>query len=397
MRYLTLCCIAKDENARIVEWAAFHALRGVERIVVYDNGSRLPLADALAPLTDRIDIEVHDLPGPARQLEAYAHCLEVHGPATKWLAFIDVDEFLLPRREDDLRQVLTDFEEFAGLGVNWVMFGSGGHETPPPGLLIEAFTRRAPYEFPTNHHIKSIVRPAYVQGPLSPHHFAYAPGRHCVSERGFPLPGPYGPHHNARLQLNHYFFRSRQEFAEKIERGRGDMTTDRFRHSMRDFEQQLGYCTVEDTEMARFAPAVRAVCDGGPVRATNAGDLAAESEKIALLLSRNRLDLAEALSRECIVAHNGASAAWSLHGLVLARAGRREQALAALAASLRIEQTVENLATLFRVQRLCGDLDEARRTARYLRWRLHGVDADLKEECAAILAEIQALLESAAP
>jgi hypothetical protein len=395
MHYLTLCCIAKDENARIAEWAAYHALRGVEKIVVYDNGSAKPLARTLEPLFGRIDTVVYDMSGPARQMAAYAHCLEHHGPGTHWLAFIDVDEFLLPKGEDDLRVLLSAYEPHAGLGVNWVMFGSAGHETPPE-LAIEAFTRRPPYAFINNHHIKSIVRPPYVKGPLSPHHFAYAPGRHCVNEQGFPLPGPYGPHHNARLQLNHYFFRSRQEFAEKIARGRGDMTTDQFKHSMRDFEMQLGYSTEEDTEIARFGPAVRAVLGGEALPAPATTDFARDSEKVALLLSRGRVDLAEAASRTFPVAYNDQSAAWSLRGLVLARAGRHAEARQALAASLRLEQTVENLANLVRIQRLAGETDEARRTARYLWWRLHNVDAGLRDECAAILDEIRPLMHDAA-
>ena len=65
MRYLTLCCIAKDENTRIGEWAAYHALRGAERLVVYDNGSSVPLRNTLAPLAGRIDIVIHDKIGRA--------------------------------------------------------------------------------------------------------------------------------------------------------------------------------------------------------------------------------------------------------------------------------------------------------------------------------------------
>lgn len=395
MHYLTLCCIAKDENARIAEWAAYHALRGAEKIVVYDNGSATSLARTLEPLSRRIDIVVYDMSGPARQMAAYAHCLEQHGPDSQWMAFIDVDEFLLPKGEDDLRVLLSEYEAHAGLGVNWVMFGSSGHEAPPE-LVIESFTKRAPYAFPTNHHIKSIVRPRYVKGPLSPHHFAYAPGRYCVNEQGFPLPGPYGPHHNARLQLNHYFFRSRQEFAEKIARGRGDMTTDQFKHSLSDFESQLGYCTEEDTEIARFGPDVRAVLHGGALPAPATTDFARDSEKVALLLSRGRIDLAETLSRAFPVAYNDQSAAWSLRGLVLARVGRHAEAREALAASLRLEQTVENLANLVRIRLLAGEADEARRTARYLWWRLHNVDAGLRDECAAILQEIRPLLKEGA-
>ena len=77
---------------------------------------------------------------------------------------------------------------------------------------------------------------------------------------------------------------------------------------------------------------------------------------------------------------------------VLALCGRHAEALEAIGRSLRIEQTVENLYQAYRVHTLAGDADEARRTARYLHWRLHAVDTGLLEECAAILAEIRQVL-----
>jgi len=392
MDYLTLCCIAKDENAYIGEWAAYHALLGVERLIVYDNGSRIPLAETLAPLGGRIRIVVESMPGPALQMKAYAHCLDTYGPETKWLGFIDVDEFLLPHHESDLRQFLTEFEDYAAFGANWVLFGSAGHEIPPPGLQIESYTRRADYTVPTNHHIKSIVQPHYTCYPLSPHHFALAPGRYCVNEQGFPLPGPYGPHHNDHIQVNHYFYRSRQDFHEKILRGRGDMTTEVFRHSIESFENQLGYCTILDEAMLRHVPGVRAMLHGDPATPPAPPDWERDREQVTLLVGRKRFDLAEVLSRAMLVTHNANPGAWSLRALVLALVGRHGEALAAIGKSLRIEQTIENLFQLYRIHNLAGNEDEARRTARYLQWRLRGVDSDLRGECAAVLAEIQRVL-----
>jgi len=395
MRYLTLCCIAKDEDASILEWAAYHALLGAERLVVYDNDSRVPLARTLAPLAARLDIVVEAVSGPARQLDAYAHCLETYGPETRWLGFVDADEFLLPRRENDLRQLLTDFEDHAALGVNWVTFGSSGHETRPAGLQIENYVHRADYSLPANFHIKSLVQPAMTRRPLSPHHFAYEPGRHCVNERGFPLPGPYGPHHNDRIQVNHYYYRSRQDFEEKIRRGRGDMPPEQCRHSMQSFDAHLGVCTVADAEIARHAPGVRAVLAGDaavPAASSVGGDWLRDSERVLLLADRKRFDLAEPLSRELLVAYAGCCGALSLRAWVLALCGRHAEALEAIGRSLSIEQTVENLYQAYRVHTLAGDADEARRTARYLHWRLHAVDTGLLEECAAILAEIRQVL-----
>ncbi|EFL53180.1 protein of unknown function DUF23 [Solidesulfovibrio fructosivorans JJ]] len=392
MDYLSLCCIAKDENAFIVEWAVYHAMLGVERLIIYDNDSRVPLAETLAPYAAHIPCSIETITGPARQLDAYAHCLETHGASTHWLGFIDVDEFLLPRREDDLRLLLTDFEDHAGLGVNWVMFGSSGHEAPPLGLLLENYTRRSDYAAPINLHIKSIVKPRAVHQPLSPHHFAYKVGNGCVGEGGFPLPGPYGPHHNERIQLNHYFFRSRQDFREKIERGRGDMPTSAFRHNMADFDYQLRHYTIPDRDMERFVPQLRERLAGNWPSPAVPADWEADSERLRLLLERNRPDLAESLSRRLVAAHAANSGAWSLRALALALLGRHGEAHEAMARSFRIEQTVENLYQLFRIQTLAGDTDEARRTARYISWRLTGVDAELQSECAWILEAIRPVL-----
>jgi hypothetical protein len=43
------------------------------------------------------------------------------------MAFVDVDEFLLLRDgTPDMPTLLKDYEQYGGLVVNWVMFGSSG-------------------------------------------------------------------------------------------------------------------------------------------------------------------------------------------------------------------------------------------------------------------------------
>lgn len=43
------------------------------------------------------------------------------------MAFIDVDEFLMLRDgTPDMPALLRDYEQYGGLAVNWIMFGSSG-------------------------------------------------------------------------------------------------------------------------------------------------------------------------------------------------------------------------------------------------------------------------------
>lgn len=53
-----------------------------------------------------------------------------------WLAFFDADEFLflMNSSETHVGDVLRDYNEFSGLGVNWVQFSSSGHERRPLGM-----------------------------------------------------------------------------------------------------------------------------------------------------------------------------------------------------------------------------------------------------------------------
>ena len=45
---LTIATVVNDEAIYILEWIAYHALRGVERFIIYDNNSRFA-AGTLSP------------------------------------------------------------------------------------------------------------------------------------------------------------------------------------------------------------------------------------------------------------------------------------------------------------------------------------------------------------
>lgn len=186
MYYACVCAIAKDETPHLREWALHHFAVGFEHIVLYDNGSAVPAARTLADLADAGLLTVIDFPRrEAPQLSAYYHCLRQWKTRSRWLAFIDIDEFVLPLGRRDVRDLLEDYEAWAGLAAHWMVFGSGGHLRRPPAGVTRSYTDG----LCLHHHVKSLVQPQWALKPLSPHHFAYAEGRFCVNEDRVPVLG----------------------------------------------------------------------------------------------------------------------------------------------------------------------------------------------------------------
>jgi hypothetical protein len=222
--YLSICAVYRDEAPYIREWVEFHRLVGVERFFLYDNLSSDDHRDVLAPYVEDGVVTVRDWPWWPAQIQSYDDCLKRHATDSRWIAFIDLDEFLFSPTGTPLPDVLREFEEFPGVGVNWAVFGSSGHRTRPPGLVIESYLRRT--DAPgINRHIKSIVNPGRVRAFCLPHFFMYDHGL-AVDERRRPITGP--PYSQTdevsfeRLRVNHYTVKSDEEFRMKLARGPAD-------------------------------------------------------------------------------------------------------------------------------------------------------------------------------
>ena len=225
MDYLSLCIICKDENEYLAEWLDYHILAGVERFYIYDNESRISLRETLDSYVEKGWAVVVDIAGKGVQLHAYDHCLQTFGPQTRWLGFIDTDEFLVPKTTPDLKELLKTFEDHAGLAVSSLFFGSNGHTQRPTAGQIASYTRRTHATFQGNVLIKSIVQPQFVLQPTSPHDFAFVENAVCVNEDRQVVDGMKSPNHSQHIHLNHYFCRSESEIALKMARGRGDTGT----------------------------------------------------------------------------------------------------------------------------------------------------------------------------
>ncbi|MBP7241459.1 glycosyltransferase family 92 protein [Amaricoccus sp.] len=231
---LAVALVVRNEAAHVREWAEFHAAAGVRAFLVYDDrctdatipvlretlGDRLVVTPWRQRLSDAgLEREIHN------QALAYAHAASNFGGAFRWMAFIDVDEFLVPRQALDLDAALAHLgEEVANVSLPWHMFGHSGHATPPEGGVLRSYLRRAADPMTDLRGVrafKCLVDPCRLVG-VGVHTMETGGGLtwndrgERFRQRDREARGFYSTDH---VQLNHYYARSKSELEAKIGRG----------------------------------------------------------------------------------------------------------------------------------------------------------------------------------
>lgn len=140
--YLSICAIFKDESLVMKEWVEFHRLVGVDHIYLYNNNSTDNSCEILKPYIDEGFVTLVDWPmPPPSQAQAYNDFKHKFWDETNWVAFIDLDEFICPRRAFNVKDLLEKFRSYPSLLVYWRMFGSSGRiEHDKDKLLTEQYT-----------------------------------------------------------------------------------------------------------------------------------------------------------------------------------------------------------------------------------------------------------------
>lgn len=252
---LAIAATVKDEATYIEEWIAFHTVVGVQHFFIYDNSSTDDLVGVLTPYVNHGLVTLVSWPLDRGQASAYKHAVHFFGGSTRWLAIIDVDEFIVPRLDDDVPTLLERIDP-EQMVMPWRMFGFGGHRTRPPGLVMENFTVAQDLPEGGLGHIaaKAIVKPGALTGVAIHLHrtkskrYFDAGGSPVVTDSVRVMNPDYGA-----LQLNHYYTKSEQEFAAKVERGPGSGSPQKRLFGIAD---EIGYNSV-DTAIERFVEPTR--------------------------------------------------------------------------------------------------------------------------------------------
>jgi hypothetical protein len=258
--YLSICAIYQDEAPYLREWIEFHRLVGVERFFLYDHNSTDDRGEVLAPYIADGTVVNYDWPVDPGQKEAYDHCLAEHGEDSRWIAFIDIDEFLFSPTGVAVPEILRRFEHLPGVGVPWGVFGTSGHKTRPSGLVIESYTSRTASPRRQGW-FKSVIDPSRTFRAFGPHAFVYK------DKPAFPGQVPQFAMFDL-LRINHYWTKSEAELREKFARLRADTGGPALVPVERALKMTSAEKSVRDEAILRYLPELR---EALAARATRSG------------------------------------------------------------------------------------------------------------------------------
>ncbi len=262
---LSIGAIFRDEGPYLKEWIEFHRLVGVEHFYLCSHNSTDNYREVLQPYIENNIVELREIyTNPEYdvipsyfntiQVNYYTDCINASRGVTKWIAFLDSDEFLFPTHENSLKDVLNQYSNLA-IGVNWQMFGTSWVEKIPENkLLVETLTLCAPKDYGPNIHIKSIVRPEVVTHFENPHYAIFYKGFTQVNTDKIPFTGPFSPYVQVdKLRINHYWLRDESYFRNfKIPR------RIKWGNSVEDLYQSRQELNTEvNSSILRFVPQLR--------------------------------------------------------------------------------------------------------------------------------------------
>lgn len=261
---LSIGAIFKNEAPWFKEWIEYHKLVGVDHFYLYNNGSTDNYLEVLDPYIKSGSVTLVDWPDRDRekwgnevhmwvkttQLSAYEDVLKVRAlNETKWIALIDIDEFMVPIKAKSMTEVLNNHQEAPGISLLWHVFGTSYVTALPKNtLLIEVLDMTAPPDSPFHHICRKVVlKPeAYESFSLPPHNVICKNG-----EKEDAL-------NKNEAQLNHYMNRTMEYFYDHKVKNKERMDNRKMGEDEIASWRELGN-QIEDTDkhIHQFIPELR--------------------------------------------------------------------------------------------------------------------------------------------
>lgn len=253
--FLSACVIVRQSSDTIAEFIVRNFMAGVDHFYVYGDDADDP---AEVVRLRKIFSAFHGIvtyinngrdapldeeePGNYVQMRMYRHCLEEFGSMSKWMTFIDSDEFFetysLPAIETDplkdsrrafIHDILSSHEAFRVLCVRWRSALTNGRMLPPQKgeLLHDMFPETCKISQVDNGKLaykKTILQTKFVN-------LKETPKLDVAIHKGFSFRGPHlhsnlnckadlGKHLEPAMHLVHYWSRDLTSYLRKIKRGR---------------------------------------------------------------------------------------------------------------------------------------------------------------------------------
>ena len=275
--YLSICAIFKNEELSMKEWIEYHLLIGVDHFYLYDNNSTDRCSLVLKPYIEKgiVTLNEWNLKAPC-QADAYNHCKSNYWNDTRWLAFIDLDEYICPRFSFDIKNFLSKFESYPSLIVYWKMFGSSGLVVHDNKRLITEQYYIAWDKF--NDIGKPFFNTRFTPCTTTIKYIHQLPAEMRLFGMKFIIPpinefkwfvrfrsnrvGCFKNKNDFSIQINHYVLKSYNEYFVR-RRNRGDVNSFANNASIKNYEYVQKYANVPDYSIFKFIPYLKVLLSDG--------------------------------------------------------------------------------------------------------------------------------------
>jgi len=228
--YASICAIFRDESPYLRQWIEYHLIVGFEHFYLYNNFSEDDYGTVLKGYIDNGVVTLIDWPIKQGQMAAFKDCANRFASETQWIAFIDLDEYVVPNHYDNICDFLRPFELKRPVIIGyWRYFGSSGRVSRDVnGLIIEDFvvcwkkySAIGKCFFNTSYEYLDNYRGGYMHEMWARRRGVYLPPVNC-----FGRPCVFGVHSvptdDLPVQINHYLLKSYEEYiGRKSRRGGG--------------------------------------------------------------------------------------------------------------------------------------------------------------------------------
>ncbi|MDD5271544.1 MAG: Stf0 family sulfotransferase [Methylovulum sp.] len=150
---------ARGEEYIVNQWIAYHLMIGFDKIFLFDHLSDPPLSDVVdKAFEDKVELR-RVTKDAVIQRAVYDYAFRQLCNDMDWIAFIDLDEFIVLKNHGNIKDFLAQFPADTGcVLLHWECFTSQGYENNPDGCIFDNYTQSIDYKAPQNTTVKSIAR-----------------------------------------------------------------------------------------------------------------------------------------------------------------------------------------------------------------------------------------------
>lgn len=231
--YSSVCLLIRDENRYLDEWLLWYEEKGFDHIYIYDNGEKETVSDIItAEKNEKITIIPWHGEFANVQEDAYNDFMQNHGKETRWVIFLDSDEFVSFPKDSKVNTYLKKNEAYTNIKVSFIEYNANGQEYYSEEPVRERF--KTTTDIFSYLYFKNFVQPFRID-KMYKHYPRYSQLGNYTLEPG-----------KDDVVIEHYYTKSWEEWQKKIARGSSDPDRVKRLNEFFAYNPEMSYLKGED-------------------------------------------------------------------------------------------------------------------------------------------------------